>query len=165
MASSHGHTVLVDGYNVIKRHAAWQSLPLEAGRAQLAALAGRVRWPFPASRVILVFDSRSAELAAGSRRAGLVQIQFASPSADAHIQEAIRAARDPSRLLIITDDGDILRTAKSHGAASRSGAWLLSRGEPRSGAAGREAASGRSTLSAAEARRITEELAKRWLKK
>ena len=157
--------MLVDGYNVIKRHAAWHALPLEDGRSRLAALAGRVRWPFPASRVILVFDSRSADAAAGSRRAGPVHLQFASPSADAYIQDAIRSARDPSRLLIITDDGDILRTAKSHGAAARSGAWLLGRAEPRPGTGkGGEAASGRSTLSASEARRITEELARRWLR-
>jgi hypothetical protein len=37
MAPSSGHTVLVDGYNVIKRHAAWHALPLEEGRARLAA--------------------------------------------------------------------------------------------------------------------------------
>jgi predicted RNA-binding protein with PIN domain len=165
MAASGGHTVLVDGYNVIKRHAAWRALPLEAGRTRLAALAGRVRWPFPAARVILVFDSRAADPDAGPRRAGHIQITFASPSADAHIQDAIRSARDPSRLLIVTDDGDILRTAKSHGAATRSCDWLVDRAAPGSSQAGDEPASGRPTLPASEARRITEELARRWLRK
>ena len=164
LSPSRGYTILIDGYNVIKRHAPWHALPLEAGRARLAALAGRIRWPFPAARVILVFDSRDPEPGAAGHGAGAVRIQFASPSADAYIQDAIRSARDPARVLVVTDDGDILRTAKSHGAASRSGAWLLERAEPRAGGRSGEATTRRPGLPAAEARRITDELAKRWLK-
>lgn len=164
MGAPSGHTVLVDGYNVIKRHGPWHSLPLDIGRTRLAALIERIRWPFPAARVILVFDSRTAEPTIGPHRTGSVQIQFASPSADAYIQDMIRSARDPARLLVVTDDGDILRTAKSHGIASRSGVWLLSRAQLHPDARGGEAPSGRAGLPAADARRITEELARRWLK-
>ena len=163
--ASSGHTVLIDGYNLIKRHAPWRALPLEAGRHRLADLAGRARWPFPVSRIVLVFDSARPDEAAGPRRVGPVHVEFARPSADAYIQDAIRSARDPSRLLIVTDDGDILRTARSHGAPSHSGAWLFGRAGTRSGGEHGEGASGRSMLPASEARRITEELARRWLRR
>jgi hypothetical protein len=49
-------------------------------------------------------------------------MQFASPSADAHIQDAIRSAR-PSHMLVVTDDGDHPHRQEPRRAV-RSGSWL-----------------------------------------
>lgn len=161
MSSQGGQTVLIDGYNVIKRHEPWRRLLLQEARTRLVALVSRSGWPGPVVRVVLVFDGPEAGPGA-AHGTGPVQVRFASPSADADIQHAIRTSAHPDRLLVITDDGEILRTARSHGARCHSGRWLLARAlaqPPRS-----EPAVGRTDLPAGAARRITEELAKRWLK-
>ena len=153
-------TVYIDGYNILLRHAPWRGLPLHAGRDRLRAFLEGLRWPVPVGRIVLVFDGRDA--ADGPpRRAGKVEIQFA-PSADAALQEALRTHPHPDRLLIVTDDREILRTARSHGAHCHASQWLLALGRRRTPASG--AGDARPDLPAGEARRITDELAKRWLK-
>jgi hypothetical protein len=159
---SPGIAVYIDAYNVILRHAPWRRLSLAARRAQLAALAAMARWPAPVERVVLVFDGPDAGGPGRAHRHGGVEMRFASPSADAYLQETIRASVHPERLLLITDDAEILRTARSHGVRFHSAAWLLGRAAPAHSTS--EPAAGRAELPAAAARRITEELAKRWLK-
>lgn len=168
MPAATDYTVLVDGYNVIHQHPAWRRLPLQAARRQLILWLNGARWPVPVGRILVIFDSPDGQPGAG---AGAVRVQFAAPSADAELQAQIRASRTPGRLLVVSDDLEILRTAKSHGAVRHSCRWLLSRpqaSEPNSAARrGREGAGrrdDRGPLPAASARRITEELAKRWLK-
>ena len=163
MDASGSRTVLIDGYNVIKRHEPWRRLTLQDGRTRLLALVSGIRWPVPVRSTIVVFDGRGAD-AAAVHRTGAVEVRFASPSADACLQHAIRTSTHPDRLIVITDDGDILRTAKNHGARCHSSLWLLALGlkqRERAEPVGRP--DDRSALPAAEARRITEELAKRWL--
>ncbi len=168
MPAAPDYTVLVDGYNVIHQHPAWRRLPLEAARRQLILRLSGTRWPMPVGRVLVVFDSPDGQPGTGT---GAVRVQFAAPSADAELQAQIRSSRTPKRLLVISDDLEILRTAKSHGAARHSCRWLLSRPpahEPGPGTPGGREGAGRTddrgSLPAASARRITEELAKRWLK-
>ena len=153
---------MIDGYNVIKRRESWRGLTLQEARTRLVALVSRAGWPVPVARIVLVFDGRGTDPGPAHGTGG-VQIRFASPSADADIQHAIRTSAHPDRLLVITDDGEILRTARSHGARCHSGRWLLARGLalPRR----TEPAEERADLPAAAARRITEELARRWLEK
>lgn len=153
-----GYTVLVDGYNVIKRHPAWARLPLEAARRLLQDAVGGSPWPYPIRRIVFVFDGpETVERVASTR----IVIRFASPSADADIQAAIREAAHPERLIIISDDRDILHTAKSHGAVHHPTQWLLTRAAPTKPT---ESSAGKGTLPAATARQITEELAARWLR-
>ena len=162
MGASGNQTVFIDGYNVIMRHVPWRRLPLREGRRHLEELAARLRWPVPAARVVVVFDGREAGPGLVAPRAGVVQVCFASPSADAYIQQAIRTSPHPERLLVISDDREILRTAKHHGVRCQAGRWLLERGLPSRSAA---PSGDRPALPAAAARRITDELSRRWLGK
>lgn len=159
MKPSAGYTAILDGYNIIKRHPQWARLPLERGRQQLAGFLAGYRWPLPVSRVVVVFDSQAPQ--GGDYLVGAVTVRFASPSADAAIQELLRADPQPRRLLIISDDREILDTARAHGARCQSSAWLW---QARPGAAAAAAPEDKADLPAAHARAITEEMARRWLR-
>ncbi len=164
MTASAGYAVLIDGYNVLLRHEPWQRLPLEAARRRFLILLQSVRWPYPVDRVTVVFDSREPD-AGGTHSAGMLRVRFASPSADAEILEAIRTSHTPRRLLVISDDGELVRSARSHGALHHTVRWLMDRARPtsRPQAGHRATEPGRPSLPAADARRITEELERRWL--
>jgi predicted RNA-binding protein with PIN domain len=156
-----GYTVLIDGYNVIKRHADWERLTLREARRRLIELTGRTRWPIPVSCVIVVFDGQVSDAPVTLWSTKNLHVHFATPSADAHIQEIIRTSSSPSCLLVISDDGEILRTAKSYGVQRFPTLWLFQRRRPTPRT--HDAEPDRTFLSAITARRITEELAKRWL--
>ena len=161
MSPAQRYTVLVDGYNVIKRHAPWQRLPLQDGRQRLIALLKDARWPVAISRIVVVFDARdpdAREIHPGDN----LSIRFAAPSADACIQDLIRA-HPASRFLVISDDQEILGTAKSHGAKRYSAGWLFQRASPLLHPSQAQAPD-KPALPAKAARQITEELAKRWLR-
>ena len=156
-----GYTALVDGYNVIKRHPAWTRLPPAEGRQRLKEHLLAVRWPIPVVDMVAVFDAPSTSM---QRVASTLRICFAAPSADRWLQDAVRTNRTPERLLVISDDREILTTAKQHGARCHSTIWLLDRRRttpaprPHGGRI-----SPAKNLSAGEARNITEELERRWL--
>ena len=156
-----GAVVLIDGYNVIHKHAAWQNAALERGRESLIFHVRNLRWPFPVERSVIVFDA--GENSAVSPAPGL-QVRYATPSADAYIREAVRSAEDPTRLVVVSDDNEVLHTAKRFRAKILSSSWLLARGrvlkpQPSEGTA---PAPG---LSALQKRRINEELTKKWIDK
>lgn len=161
MRAARDYTVLIDGYNLIKRHAPWRRLALPEARHRLIELLGRTRWPVPTPRVIVVFDG-TAEESAVHRSASHVEVRFAAPSADALLQELIRTSSAPSRLLVMSDDREILNTAKSHGAVRYSAQWVFDRLDPASQRRHGVTAD-KPSLAAADARRITEELLARWL--
>ena len=155
------YTALVDGYNAIKRRPAWRRLTPTDGREHLLRLLETIRWPVPVRRTVVVFDGPSDE--AARRVSSQLEVRFAR-SADACIQQVIRSSASPSRLVIVSNDREILATAKSHGAYRYSIDWLFDRSSlaamrPQT----RHATPEPSALPAADARRITEELAKRWL--
>ena len=169
-SATSARTVLLGGYNIIHRHRPWQRLPLEEARRQLLQAAQAVRWPFAAApRLVVVFDGPGSDRLHPSAR---LQVLF-DPSADAAIQALIRRAAHPEQLVLISDDGELVRTAKAHRALQHSAAWFLERAgclaapAPRSTrrAARPDPSSGDPGPSAADARRITEELAARWLKR
>ena len=156
-------TALIDGYNVIKRTPVFDRLSLEASRKQLIALLPQVRWPTVVSQVIVVFDApESSRL---SPRAHL-HVQYAHPSADAFIREKIQTAAGRSRFIVVSDDREILHTAKIHGSLCFSTAWLMQHAAGKRG--GRSGADvdrpEDRPLSAPREREITEELRKRWIK-
>ena len=162
MGGPRDYTVLIDGYNVIKRHAAWNHAPLPEARHRLMALLTRTRWSVAVSRILVVFDGPVSE-SVSSRGNRQLEVHFATPSADAYIQRAIRTSPTPEHLLIISDDGEILRTAKSHGTRRYSTHWLFERSLSATPPPHPDRGSEKIALSASTARRITEELAKRWL--
>lgn len=164
MNSRLGYTVLVDGYNVIKRHPAWADLSLPQGRASILEHLRQVRWPFPVSKLIIVFDAQEDRLARVDSAAHAIEIRYAVPTADFVIQETIRQSRHPEWLVCISDDRAILHTAKSHQAKFYPGRWLFTRQSAQHAPFSRKQGnSAEKLLPAAQARMITEELARRWL--
>ena len=165
MSSRRGYTVLIDGYNALKRQSEWRRLPLADARQRLLGAVNGARWPVPVTSVIVVFDGQERSCHQPTSRQP-VCVQFAAGSADAQLQRAIRNAAEPSRLLVVSDDREILRTAKSHHAHYHSIDWLMDRclriliesPGPR-----HEPGTDKASLPAATARRITEELQRRWL--
>ncbi len=150
--------MLVDGYNVLGRHAAWRRhAPAQARRHLLDALAD-ARWPVPVGAVHVIFDGPCNETPVSSP---VLRVQFASPSADAAIGARLRAARASQRLLLVTDDSELVSLARAHGVTRQSCAWLLGRLE--AAQAKPAAPSANPALSAAVRRRITEDLARQWL--
>ena len=150
---------MIDGYNVIKRHPAWKRLPPLEGRQRLIQHVQSIQWPVPVAQTVAVFDAPSES---SQTIHAALRLCFA-PSADAWIQATVRASHAPSRLLIISDDREILDTAKSHGARCCPATWLIERRAGSPPRARRDTPSAKD-LPAGEARRITEELERRWLK-
>ena len=153
------YTVFVDGYNVIKRHPSWRELPLAEARRRLISLLSTFAWPVPTANIYVVFDTRDPS---GTTTQAIRQLRvvYAHPSADAYIQEAIRRHPSPARAMVVSDDSEILRTAKSHGVTRQSVQWLTP--PPRSSRHARPGME-KSHLPASEIRRIQEELSRRWL--
>lgn len=154
-----GYTAILDGYNIIKRHPQWAARPLVHGRQQLVEFVAQLRWPVRVGRILVVFDTQDPQ-PGGDYAVGSVAVRFASPSADAAIQELLRTNPQPRYLLIVSDDREILQTARAHGARCCSSAWLWQARATTGRAAAPESKAG---LPAAQARAITEELARRWL--
>ena len=157
-------TVLIDGYNVIKRTRDFDSLPLETARNRLIALLPLVRWPTTVSQIIVVFDApESSRLSPSSKLA----IQYAYPSADAFIRNRIQTGDERTRFIVVSDDREILHTAKVNGAVCYSTAWLMRQRAPgKQGSSPKRGDSGEHDdrpLSGPREREITEELRKRWV--
>jgi len=158
-ANSSGSILLVDGYNVIKQHPLWRTWPLLRARTQFVAHVAEARWPVPVARIHVIFDGTGLAHDA-ARVHSRLWIQFAQ-SADDVIRHLIRTTMRTDRLLVISDDRVILRTAKSCGASTHSASWLLARLQPPSA---RPAETGAESHlpSRAEIERINAELAIRW---
>lgn len=116
--------ILIDAYNVI--YADPKLGPLvrrdaERARAEFLALVA-ARLPPDGSLGVVVFDAMRdprppAETGrTGRQRTHGLQVVYARESADAWIQDRIRAHPDPGRLTIVTSDKAILDTARAHGA-------------------------------------------------
>ena len=159
MASGLGYRAVIDGYNVIKQDSQLARLSLAAAREQLLVLVQQTRWPVPVSRVDLIFDSARAPDFPVSRRAS-VYVSFATPSADAAIQDIIQTSSQPDRLLIISNDRAILHTAQRHGTHRYAVAWLLLRSRPGTQPSAKQPKP--KALTSSEARRITDELKQRF---
>ncbi len=158
-ADSSGAILLVDGYNVIKLHPLWRTWSLLRARMQFVAHLAEARWPVPVARIHVIFDGTGLAHDA-ARVHPRLWIQFA-PSADDVIRQLIHTAMRTDRLLVISDDRAILRTAKSCGASTHSASWLLARLQPPSPRPVEAGAESR-LPSRAEIERINAELAIRW---
>ena len=158
------YTILVDGYNLAHQHPEWRRLRPEQAREQVLQLLRQTRWPFPSARITVVFDAKSPEAGLPASARGGIQVRFAA-SADAEIQEAIRDSASPGRMAVVSDDGEILRTAKSHGARCFSCAWVIQHSvtAPSTKGSRPHDRNDKSSLPASQARSITEELERRWL--
>ena len=156
-------TILVDGYNVAKRHPPWRALSPARARQQLAAAIQHAKWPMPFVRVELVFDGDPTVPPTG-RRAGAVSEVFGVPSADSTIVGRVRRGASADRMIVVTDDREIMRAVRVAGARVESTAWLLTRISARTASTHRPAAKAEesSTLTPRQRQRIDDELARRW---
>ena len=157
------YTILVDGYNVAKQHPQWRSLSPARARQQLAAAIQHAKWPVPVARVELVFDG-DPTVAPTGRRAGPVSEVFGLPSADSAIVGRVQRCASPDRMIVVTDDREIVRAARVAGARVESTAWLLGRLNAGAASIRRPAARGETppTLTPGQQQRINDELARRW---
>ena len=114
--------VIVDGYNVTKRHRDWSHLSLQQARQRLVVALTQAGWPVAVSEVEVIFDG--ATHGSGTARHNHVRVRFAR-DADAEICRTIRLSRVPERLVVISDDREILGTAKVYGTKRYSTVWLL----------------------------------------
>ncbi len=158
-----GYTVLVDGYNVIKRNSAFDSLSLEAGRKRLVTAMMAVPWGFPVERIVVVFDGPESSSSHPSAR---LTVQYAAPSADDFIRSTIQASAYPRHLAVVSDDREVQYTAKIHGARCLSTSSVRARAATPGGTKINANATDikESSISAVQLRLITDELRKRWLK-
>lgn len=107
----------IDGYNVLHRMKLLRTGSLEEGREQLVARAaalGRPCW--------IVFDSRERPPGMERRRRGRVTVEFARDghSADLTILERVRTTPDPGAITVVTDDRELARKCRDHGARTLS---------------------------------------------
>ena len=161
MNSVLGNTILIDGYNVIKRHPGWADISLLQARSRLIELLRHTRWPFPVARLIVFFDAPEDHLARIDSDKPAIEVRYAAASADSAMQAFMRQAKQPERLVCISDDRAIQHTAKSHGSRLYPGRWLFE--HRASSHAAKQGDVGQKSLSAAQARMITEDLARHWL--
>lgn len=157
------YTILIDGYNVTKQHPRWRALSPSRARQQLTAAIQHAKWPVPVARVELVFDGDSTVTPAG-RRAGPVGEVFGVPSADAMIASRVRNCLSPDRVIVVTNDREIVRSARAAGARVESAAWLLARFGAGAVSGSRPAVrTDQSTpLTPRQQQQINDELARRW---
>jgi hypothetical protein len=109
---------LVDGFNLL--HAAvlrgrdrreWWRRP---SRERVVELAGR--FDEPRAEVVVVFDGERPPEEATPPEDARPRVVFAG-SADAWILDAVRRARDPSRVVVVTADRPLADRARHRGAA------------------------------------------------
>jgi predicted RNA-binding protein with PIN domain len=151
-------SVLIDGYNVIKRSPKWADLELERARKQLIFFLSNIKWPIPVKEIKLFFDCAKETGYASRGRFGQIQVCFAKPSADLWIQELIRQSPNPREFLLISDDKELIHTARVHGALCYSVSWLILRGKPKT----KESETKSTFLSAQDYSRINRELSELW---
>jgi predicted RNA-binding protein with PIN domain len=120
---------LVDGYNYLHRARLFGDVSLEQARHRLATRLRALRGK--GDEVTIVWDARRAPsgLPRGEADRG-VEHEFAHRdrgSADEAILRRLRAAADARGYCVVSDDGEVVRSARQLGAAVRSIADVESR--------------------------------------
>ncbi len=120
--------LLVDGNNLL------HAIRRRQDPAPQATLVGRIRAAIPANiRIEIVFDGRPDPRSRNVRVASGVTVHFSGRiSADALlvrlVSEAAPTTIEPAaRILVVTDDIDLGRDLRRHGAGTAGTAWLIRR--------------------------------------
>lgn len=111
--------ILIDGHNLIGR-LPWLSLQDPDDEENLVRLLQSYQ-ARTGKAVTVVFDSGAESALPKKRRAGRVEVVFASPrsSADAVIAGRVRHSRNPQEWLVITSDRELAQTVTRQGARAR----------------------------------------------
>jgi len=159
---------IIDGYNVVKRVPAWSNLELQEARESfLKFIQTNKLTGSPRNKIIVVFDANSAYafddgLRGREHRDLSINVVFSrNKTADDRIIEILQAMSNPRDALIVSDDKQLRRCAREYGAQLMNVVGFLrrSRQDKTKGCD-----SGKCGLSARQARKITQELEKIWLK-
>lgn len=152
---------VIDGYNLIKQTSLLSSKTLEEGRDGLIQLIKKNNLTgSPRNEVTIVFDGR--EDVFSPRTEKVFKIIFACESADDKIKKMIASASNPARIILITNDKELIFFARSYRAETCSVSKFLGKMPWRKNAA--PEAEEKSLLRFEDAGKITEELGKIWLK-
>jgi predicted RNA-binding protein with PIN domain len=153
---------LIDGYNVIKAIPRLADLTLEEGRAALVRF---IREYLARQEVTIFFDGQegicSMELSTAPRL-----VFSRGCSADDLMREYVEAAPRPGDIICVTDDRELALACRHRGARIQGVREFMARGE-RPSPSGRSGTAPEDSKSVpySAARRIDEELARRWLQR
>ena len=163
MPPSLGYKILLDGYNIIKRNQSWSDQPLEAARKLLINRAAQMKWPVPVDTIKIVFDAKASE---HTRHHPFEKVVACFVSdADREIQREIRAKHPRQPYLLISDDAELISTAKAHGVAIHAVSWFMNVAPLSKGNKHKQPDEGAGKVSTTAARKIPEEMGNYWLRR
>lgn len=154
------HTILLDGYNIIFKKPLWRNLSAEAARLKLQTVADSARYPVAIHSIIIVYDAPESSRIAISPRC---TVYYAAPSADSYIQQFIRNNANSMTISLITNDRELIGTAKSHAVQCYSVKWFLDLNHSNNIASSVTfIEKDKKSPSSREKRKINDEFEKRW---
>lgn len=152
---------IVDGYNLIKQTPVLSSRNLEEGRGDLIQLIKKDSLTgSPRNEVTIVFDGR--EDVTSPRTEKVFNIIFACGSADERIKKIIISSSNRARIILVTNDKELIFFARNYRVATCSISKFLGK-IPKQQNITKECTE-KSSLRFEIAREITEELEKIWVK-
>ena len=152
---------IIDGYNIIKQIPHLTSKKLKSAREGLVQLIKKYKLTGSAkNEVTIVFDGQPDVVVPRAKIE--FEIYFTkNESADDRIKKMIKASPNPSRLIVVSDDKEIIFFARGHRALVSSASKFLSKILKTSNT--KKSTQRKFELSSNLAREITEELRKIWL--
>jgi len=157
---------LLDGYNIIKCRDELADLPLQNGReALIGILRSRRPQGSPRNKVMVVFDGQADVW--GPSPAGEFRCVFTSgETADDYIKRFVELSPDPRRVIVVTNDREIIAYIRKLGAEGCSVERFLSAGTGPLFRKNFSASSGtEDQISRGVQHEITQELEDLWIKK
>jgi len=124
-------TIIIDGYNIIHSIPAFSSKlkeSLRAARGALVLYLSAWKRKYSNAEVYVVFDTGS-KYEFDFERVNLHDINCLFPKttggADEYIKSMVRDAEEPRDILVISDDNNIRRNSRIHGAIVKHADFLL----------------------------------------
>lgn len=152
---------VIDGYNLIKQTSLLASKNLEEGRSGLIRLIKKNNLTgSPRNEVTIVFDGR--EDVFSPRTEKVFKIIFACESADDKIKKMISSSSNPARIILVTNDKELIFFARNYRAGTCAVSKFLEKIPQRKNTSIESETKFR--LRFEDASKITEELKKIWLK-
>ena len=155
---------IIDGYNVIKQVSFLTGKKLRSGREGLVRFIEHYH-PQGSNRnqVTLVFDGK-ADVSSPRFKSPVIVIFSKGESADTKIKRMVEKSKNPKRIVVVTDDKEIMFYCRSIGAALSSVREFINNSTLRKKINSEYASEEKLDLDSAVAKRITEDLKKIWVR-
>ncbi|MBU1044696.1 MAG: NYN domain-containing protein [Candidatus Omnitrophica bacterium] len=155
---------IIDGYNVIKQVSFLTGKKLRSGREGLVRFIELYR-PHGSNRnqVTLVFDGQ-ADVSSPQFKSQVIVIFSKGESADEKIKRMVERSKNPKRIVVVTDDKEIMFCCRSIGATVSSVRDFINSSYRAKQADSVSEQEDKPELDSAIAMRITEDLKNIWLK-